>query len=161
RTSTGRVEFYVEKLKSFGQELPVYIEPKESSRSEKAKKYPLSLLSTHPENRIHSTLGIIPDLLKSDPEPTLAINPEDAEQRNIADGDVVRVFNDRGRMKVKAKLSKKIKAGIVNTTEGWWPEQFIEGHLNELTHDMINPAQEQLYQANAAFCDVLVEVEKV
>ena len=99
--------------------------------------------------------------MTSDPEPTLSINPKDAEQRDIADGDVVRVFNDRGHMKVKAKLNKKIRPGVVNTTEGWWPEQFIEGHINELTHDMINPAQAHIYQANAAFCDVLVEVEKV
>ena len=159
-TPTGRIEFYVERIKQFGQELPIYIEPLESARSEKAKNYPLSLLSTHPSNRVHSTLANIPSLLKSDPEPTLEINPVDAEPRDISDGDVVRVFNGRGQVKVRAKLSQGIKPGVVNITEGWWPEQYIEGHLNQLTHDEINPVQQHILQPNAAFYDVLVEVEK-
>lgn len=160
-TPTGRIEFYVESLKQFGQELPVYIEPVESVRSEKARSYPLTLLSTHPNNRVHSTLAIVPGLLGKEPEPTLQINPVDAEPRNIVDGDVVRVFNDRGQLKVEAELSNRIKPGIVNITEGWWPDQYIEGHLNQLTHDMINPVQQYILQPNAAFYDVLVEVEKV
>ncbi len=160
-TPTGRIEFYVESIKQFGQELPVYIEPVESVRSEKARSYPLSLLSTHPNNRVHSTLAIVPGLLGKEPEPTLQINPVDAEPRNIVDGDVVRVFNDRGQLKVKAELSNGIKPGIINITEGWWPDQYIEGHLNQLTHDMINPVQQHILQPNAAFYDVLVEVEKV
>jgi molybdopterin-containing oxidoreductase family molybdopterin binding subunit len=102
----------------------------------------------------------IPSLLKNDPEPTLEINPVDAEPRNIGDGDVVRVFNDRGQLKVRAKLSQGIKPGVVNITEGWWPEQYIEGHINQLTHDEINPVQQHILQPNAAFYDVLVEVEK-
>lgn len=159
-TPSGRIEFYVERIKQFGQELPIYIEPLESARSAKAKNYPLSLLSTHHSNRVHSTMANIPSLLKNDPEPTLEINPVDAEPRNIGDGDVVRVFNDRGQLKVRAKLSQGIKPGVVNITEGWWPEQYIEGHINQLTHDEINPVQQHILQPNAAFYDVLVEVEK-
>jgi anaerobic selenocysteine-containing dehydrogenase len=160
-TPTGRIEFYAESLKQFGQELPIYLEPVESARSEKAKNYPLTLLSTHPSNRVHSTLANIPSLLGKGPEPTLQINPADAERRSIGDGDVVRVFNDRGQLKVRAELSSSIKPGIVNITEGWWHHQYIEGHLNQLTHDRINPVQQHILQANAAFYDVLVEVEKV
>ncbi len=74
-TPTGRIEFYVESIKQFGQELPVYIEPVESVRSEKARSYPLSLLSTHPSNRVHSTLAIVPGLLKKVPNPTRVIFP--------------------------------------------------------------------------------------
>jgi len=160
-TPTGRVEFYVESIKRFGQELPIYLEPVESARTEKARSYPLTLLSTHPSNRVHSTLANVPSLLKKEPEPALQINPADAEPRSVADGDVVRVFNDRGQLKVRAELRREIKPGIVNITEGWWPDQYIEGHLNQLTHDRINPVQQHILQANAAFYDVLVEVEKV
>jgi len=159
-TPSGRIEFYVERLKSFGQELPIYLEPVESARTEKAKTYPLCLLSTHPRHRTHSWLANIPSLLKLDPEPTLEINPADAGPRNIGDRDVVRVFNDRGQAKLRAKLSQRIKPGVLNIWEGWWPEQFIEGHFNQLTHDMINPAQQFILEPNAAFYDVLVEVEK-
>ena len=160
RTPTGRIEFYVERLKDLGQELPVYLEPLESVRSPKAKEYPLSMLSTHAANRVHSNMSTVPGLLRSDPEPTLEINPADAARRQLADGDTVRIFNDRGQVKLKARLSTGIKAGVVNIAQGWWPEQYIAGHHNELTHDAINPAQERIMQANAAFFDVLVEVEK-
>jgi len=161
KTSTGRIEFYVEELKEFGQELPIYLEPVESTRTELARRYPLSLLSTHPANRVHSTLATNQTLLKLDPEPTLEINPTDAERRGISDGELVRVFNDRGQVKVKARLSQGIKPGVVNILEGWWPEQYVEGHCNELAHDRINPAQQHIFQPNAAFFDILVEVEKV
>jgi len=160
RTSSGKVEFYVERLKPFGQELPTYREPVEGARSDKAKTYPLSLLSTHSRYRTHSSLANIPKLLKLDPEPLLEINPADAGPRNIGDGDVARVFNDRGHAKLKAKLSPRIACGVVNIVQGWWPEQFIDGHHNELTHDMINQAQQHIMEANAAFFDVLVEVER-
>jgi molybdopterin-containing oxidoreductase family molybdopterin binding subunit len=159
-TPTGTIEFYVEKLVPFGQQLPVYLEPVESTITFKAKKYPLSLLSSHSINRVHTTAGNCPSLLNKDPEPTVQINPADANQRNIKDGEIVLVFNDKGRVRIKAKLSEDIMPGVVNIDEGWWPEHFIEGHLNALTHDRINPAQAAIFEPNAAFCDVLVEVEK-
>ena len=108
-----------------------------------------------------STLANVPALQRIDPEPTLEINPADAESRNINHGDVVRVFNDRGQLRIQANVTPNIKPGVVNTTEGWWPEQYIEGQVNNLTHDRKNSAQDHIMQANAAFYDVLVEVEKV
>jgi molybdopterin-containing oxidoreductase family molybdopterin binding subunit len=160
RTSTGRIEFYTERLRQYGQELPAYIEPVESARQEKAKKYPLSLISPHSRYRLHSSMVNVPHLSRHDPGPFLEINPQDAEQRGIGDGDVVRVFNDRGRVKLKVRLAEGIKPGVVAITEGWWTDQYIEGNLNQLTHDMINPAQQSVLGPNAALCDVLVEVEK-
>jgi molybdopterin-containing oxidoreductase family molybdopterin binding subunit len=161
RTPSGRIEFYVERLKQFGQQLPTYLEPVESARSDKAGVYPLCLLSTHSRYRMHSTFANVPSLLKLDPEPTLEINPVDAKPRNIGDGDVVRVFNDRGQAKLRSKLSQRLKPGVVNISQGWWPEQYIEGHHNELTHERINEAQQFIMEPNAALYDVLVEVERV
>ncbi|MFC1944051.1 molybdopterin-dependent oxidoreductase [Chloroflexota bacterium] len=160
RTPTGRIEFYVERLRPFGQELPVYIESLESSRGDRGKVYPLTLLSTHHHNRIHSSLAKIPGLLRRDPEPSIEINPDDARARGIGDVDVVRVFNDRGQVKLKAKLSEHIKSGVVNICQGWWPDQYIEGHHNQLTHETINEAQQAIMEPNSALYDVLVEVEK-
>ncbi len=160
-TPTGKIEFYVERLKPQGQELPVYLEPLESSRGAKAKVYPLTMLSTHRRNGMHSQMAKVPSLLKLDPGPTLQINPVDAVSRDIAGGDVVCVYNDRGKVKLRAKLSKNIKPGVVNITQGWWPDQYIEGHHNELTNEKINPAQQFIYESNAALYDTLVEVTKV
>jgi anaerobic selenocysteine-containing dehydrogenase len=161
RTPTGLIEFYVERLKKFGQELPIYLEPVESARNEKAKTYPLSLLTTHSKNRIHSSLAKMPSLLSQDPEPTLEISPADAQPRDIMDGDTVRVFNNRGQVRLKAKLSHRIKQGVVDITQGWWPDQYLQGHHNELTHESVNPVQQFVMGPNAALYDVLVQVEKV
>ena len=160
KTPTGRIEFYSEKLKEFGQGLPVYLEPVESSRQEKGKLYPLSFISPHPRYRLHSTMSNVRELSKFEKEPFLQISAEDAQHRGISDNDVVTVFNDRGKVRLRAKVSQNIKQGVVAVTEGWWPEQYIEGHHNELTHEMINIAQQSTLGPNAALCDVLVEVRK-
>ncbi|MDO8472599.1 MAG: molybdopterin-dependent oxidoreductase [Dehalococcoidia bacterium] len=160
-TPTGKIEFYVERLKPLGQELPVYLEPLESSRGAKAKAFPLTLLSTHRRNGMHSQMAKVPSLLKTDPEPKLQINPVDASSRDIADGDTVCAYNDRGKARLRARLSRNIKPGVVNITQGWWPDQYIEGHHNELTNEKINLAQQLILEPNAALYDTLVEVTKV
>jgi molybdopterin-containing oxidoreductase family molybdopterin binding subunit len=99
-------------------------------------------------------------LLQYDAEPFLEMSPVDARSRAIDNNDVVRVFNDRGYAKLKARVSERIKPGVVAISEGWWPEQFVEGHLNQLTHEMINPAQNATLGPNAALCDVLVDVRR-
>jgi anaerobic dimethyl sulfoxide reductase subunit A len=76
------------------------------------------------------------------------------------DGDVVRVFNNRGQVRLRARLSHHIKPGVVDITQGWWPDQYLQGHHNELTHESINPVQQFIMGPNAALYDVLVQVER-
>ncbi|MCP4603302.1 MAG: molybdopterin-dependent oxidoreductase [Proteobacteria bacterium] len=160
RTPTGRIEFYVERLRQNGQTLPIYIDPVETGNSDKAQTYPLCLLSTHPKYRLHSVMSRIPSLLKLDPEPFLEINPADAESRGIRDGDMVRVHNARGQVKLKAKLSSHIKPSVIDIPQGWHPDQYIDGHHNQLTQEEINPAQQFIMEPNAALYDVLVDVTR-
>jgi anaerobic selenocysteine-containing dehydrogenase len=56
-------------------------------------------------------------LSRYDPKPFLEIHPNDALQRDIGDGDMVSVFNDRGRVKLRAKVTEKAKPGVVAITE--------------------------------------------
>jgi len=160
-TPSGRLEFYVEKLKGFGQELPFYMEPLESQRTPLAQKYPLSLITPHPKYRCHSVFANIPWLRDLDPEPTLEMNSADAQARGIHDGDIVHVFNDRGEVKLRVKLNQGVRAGAVKLEEGWWPSDYVEGTHQALTHETINPAQQAIYEPNFACHDVLVEVELV
>jgi molybdopterin-containing oxidoreductase family molybdopterin binding subunit len=160
RTPTGRIQFYVESLKQLGQELPIYMEPVESILQAKASSLGLSLLTPHHKYHMNSTLANVPELLKFDMEPILEMNPQDAQERHISDGDVVQIYNDRGTAKVRAKLTPAVKPRVVSLTQGWWPEQYLEGHHNELTHETINPAQQAVLGPNAALYDVLVEVKK-
>jgi len=160
RTQSGKVEFYVEKLKPLGEELPLYREPLESGRSELAEKYPLVFVQVHSRFRHHSSCANIPALLEINPRPVVDIHPQDAASRGIKDGDTVFVYNDRGRVKLEAKLNEGVQPGVVNISQGWWFDQFGEGGHNTLSHDTINPAQDAIYEPNMAFNDVLVQVEK-
>jgi molybdopterin-containing oxidoreductase family molybdopterin binding subunit len=88
------------------------------------------------------------------PEPTVDINPKDAKSRGIDDGDYVRVYNDRGEVVVKAKHNEGYRPGMVNIDQGWWGDDYIQGHHNDLTHLDVSEAIE-----NFAFYDTRVEVE--
>jgi molybdopterin-containing oxidoreductase family molybdopterin binding subunit len=160
-TPSGRMEFYCERLLELGQELPCYLEPLESARKPLAQRYPLTFLSAHTRYRTHSMFANVAWLTEFAPEPILEINLIDAEARGIRDGDIVCAFNDRGKVKLRAKVHEGIRPGTVNVNQGWWPEHFLEGSHQDLTHGVINPAQELIYEPNSALYDVLVEVEKV
>jgi anaerobic selenocysteine-containing dehydrogenase len=153
----------------YEQQLPGYKEPIEATPTNPLyKKYPLTFLSTHTRFRTHSQFVNLPWLkeLNNGGEGFLEINPADAKPRGIKAGDVVKVFNDRGHMKVKARLTEGIKPGVVNCYQGGWDtikvKHYIEGHSNNLTHQIANPAQSVIpnFRSNAAYYDCLVEVKR-
>jgi molybdopterin-containing oxidoreductase family molybdopterin binding subunit len=102
----------------------------------------------------------VDSLLDMNPEPLVEINPKDAAARDISDNDMVAVFNDRARTALKARISEAVGPGVINISQGWWIDQFEEGSVNHLTHDVINPVQEKVYEPNMHMNDVAVEVEK-
>ncbi|HVM56976.1 MAG TPA: molybdopterin-dependent oxidoreductase, partial [Gaiellaceae bacterium] len=168
-TKSGRIEFYVELLIPYDQQLPGYKEPIEASKANPLiKKYPLTFLSTHTRFRTHSQYVNLPWLneVNNGGQGFLEINPADAKPRGIAEGDVVKVFNDRGSMKVYARLTESIKPGVVNCYQGGWDtlkvKSYVEGHPNNLTHQIANPAQSVIpnFRSNAAYYDCLVEVQR-
>ncbi len=168
-TKSGRIEFYVELLVPYQQEVCDYQEPIEASPNNPLfAKYPLIFLSTHTRFRTHSQNVDLPWLMEvlGSGEGFLEINPKNARSRGIGDGDVVLIHNDRGRLKVRARLTEGIKPGVVNCYQGGWDtlkvKHYIEGHPNNLTHQLANPAQSIIptFPSNAAYFDVLVEVEK-
>lgn len=155
-TDSGRIEFYKEDQRVHGSALPVYREPIEASpKNPKFKKYPLTLLSAHSRYRIHSTFANMKSVQAREPEPVMRINSEDAKQRELGDGDVARVFNGRGVLKIKCKVDDHIRRGAVLISEGHWIDQFIEGDPYILTHDQYSETAQ-----NYAQYDVLVEVER-
>ena len=169
-TKSGRIEFYVEMLIDHQQEICDYKEPIEASPSNALySKYPLTFLSTHTKFRTHSQYCNLAWLneITANGEGFLEINPADAGARGLKDGQVVRVFNDRGEMKVKARLTEAIKPGVVNCYQGGWDtlnvKQYVQGHPNNLTHQLANPAQALIpnFPSNAAYYDCLVQVEGV
>ena len=49
-------------------------------------------------------------------EDVLIINPLDAAQNGISNGDLVRIESPRGECRVKAQISDDVKPGILSTT---------------------------------------------
>ncbi len=103
----------------------------------------------------------VPSLLALNPAPLVEINPEDAGARGIGDGDLVTVFNDRGRTTLRARVTGAVGPRVVQISQGWWIDQFREGSVNHLTHDAVNPVQAAVYEPNMHMNDVAVEVERV
>ncbi|WP_435926860.1 trimethylamine-N-oxide reductase TorA [Dryocola sp. BD613] len=149
-TPSGKIEIYSETVAKMGYAdcpgLPGWLPPREWYQSPEASRYPLSLNTAHPINRLHSQLDNTPLREKyavADRE-AIWIHPQDAKARGIADGDLVRAFNDRGQILVGAVVTGRVRPGVVRISEGAWfdpadPRQpgslCKNGNVNCLTFD--------------------------
>ncbi len=170
-TPSGRVEIFSERIDSFGYPdcpgHPVWLEPPEWLGSPRTERHPLHLLTAQPARRLHGQYdhGRLSREGKVAGREPIAIHPDDAEARGIADGDVVRVFNDRGACLAGAALTDGIRRGVVKLATGAWYDPVLDGaavgldrhgNPNVLTIDV---GTSQLAQAcSAQSC--LVEVER-
>ncbi|KND56305.1 Anaerobic dehydrogenase, typically selenocysteine-containing [Candidatus Paraburkholderia kirkii] len=112
RTPSGKCEFYSERLKREGLDpLPDYLPPYESADGspELAARYPLAMISPPARNFLNSSFVNIESLRAAEREPHLDIHPVDAQARGIADGAPVRIFNDRGSMQVRARVTERAR----------------------------------------------------
>jgi len=71
------------------------------------------------------------------PHPIANINPEDAEERNIREGDLVAVENNHGKIRVYAHLTYIIHPGVVDVFHGW--AMVPEAHVNVLIPRVFDP----------------------
>jgi anaerobic selenocysteine-containing dehydrogenase len=78
-------------------------------------RYPLALISPASERTISSTLGELPR-----PDVKLLMNPDDASARGLADGDLVRMFNDLGEVHCTLNVAPAIRRGTVSLPKGLW-----------------------------------------
>jgi molybdopterin guanine dinucleotide-containing S/N-oxide reductase-like protein len=159
-TPSGKCEFYSETLKAQGLDpLPTYTPPRESLQSspELAKKYPLAIISPPARNFLNSTFANLPIFVQEEKQPRLEIHPVDAAARVIDDGNMVRVFNDRGSFNVKARVTDKARQGVVIALSIWWKKLSPDGrNANEVTSQALTDMG-----AAATFYDALVQVEKL
>jgi trimethylamine-N-oxide reductase (cytochrome c) len=150
-TPSGKIEIYSDAVAKMDyadcRGLPGWLPPQEWYQSPLADKYPLSLNTAHPINRLHSQLDNTPLREKyavADRE-AIWIHPEDANARKITDGDLVRAFNDRGQIMVGAVVTERVRPGVVRISEGAWfdpadpavPGSICKnGNVNCLTFDI-------------------------
>jgi len=160
-TISGKIEIDCGHLKELNDPLipsvPKYITHSESHDAPKSDTYPLQLLTTHHKIRAHSTWHNVPWMREIEPH-AVWIHPKDASDRNIADGDLVDVFNENGRIRIPAKVTERIMPGVVNVSQGTWYDPDEEGVdrggcANVLTHDTRSPG------GAVAMNSTLVQVE--
>jgi anaerobic selenocysteine-containing dehydrogenase len=159
RTPSGKCEFYSERMKQAGLDpLPAYIPPRESPATapELAARFPLQLISPPANSFLNSTFSHLESFLRSERQPFILINPEDATRRAIGDGETVRVWNDRGECQLVARVSTRVKPGVACALSTWW-NKLSPGHTN--VNQTVSQALTDI-GGGATFYDNLVEVAK-
>lgn len=124
RTPSGKIEIFSRRLYDMhNPEIPAlshYVPAHEGPEDALAKKFPLQLITWKGKNRANSTQYANPWLQEVQVQ-KLWINPADAQQRGIAQGDSVRIHNDRGVTQIPAEVTQRIMPGVVAMQAGaWW-----------------------------------------
>ncbi|EGV05310.1 anaerobic dimethyl sulfoxide reductase chain A [Haemophilus pittmaniae HK 85] len=137
QTPSGKIEIYSSRLAEIAKTwqlaegdvidpLPIHVQSFEHYGDPLMEKYPLQLSGFHYKARTHSTYGNVDVLQAANPQ-EMWINPLDAASRQIKDGDKVRIFNDRGEVRVDAKVTPRIMPGVVGLGEGAWHDADMFG----------------------------------
>ncbi|TDN67689.1 molybdopterin oxidoreductase family protein [Paraburkholderia sp. BL10I2N1] len=159
RTPSGKCEFYSARLANEGCDpLPDYLPPYESADAapELAARYPLAMISPPSRNFLNSTFVNVESLRSTEGEPHLDIHPADALHRGVNDGDLVRIFNDRGSMQARARVTERAREGLVVGLSIWWKKLAPDGrNANQVTSQALTDLG-----GSATFYDCLVEVER-
>jgi len=130
-TYSGKIEFVSQSLsRHFPDDeerppMPHYIPSWEGHRSELFKKYPIQMVSPHPRFSFHTHYDKHTSWLDEIPTHRILkdgyawwparIHPSDAAPRGIRNGDIVKLYNDRGAVLCLAVLTERIRPGIVHS----------------------------------------------
>ena len=148
-TASGKCEFE-SPVHGLPDHLPNHEQPGSDPR------YPLAMISPPARNFLNSTFVNVKSLRDMEGEPLLEISAQDAEQRGISDGDIVKIFNDRGVYRCKARISTRARAGVVHGLGIWWRKMGLDGkNVNELTSQNLTDMGR-----GPVFYDCMVEVSK-
>lgn len=162
-TPSGRIEIFSERIAGFGYAdcpgHPVWLD-------KTASDYPLHLLSNQPKTRLHSQYdhGSYSRSSKIQQREPLTLNTDDARARGISDGDVVKVFNDRGAFLAGVIVSDNIRPGVVQIATGAWFDPLVHGepdslekhgNPNMVTEDVGSSSLSQGCSAQTATVDIV------
>ncbi|MEM7750279.1 MAG: molybdopterin-dependent oxidoreductase, partial [Pseudomonadota bacterium] len=163
-TPSGKIEIFSETIDSFGYSdclgHPSWLAPDDWLGSADSQRFPLHLVSPQPGDKLHSQLeAALADMDGARPS-MMAITPTDAKQRGIEDGNLVRVFNDRGACIARAQVTSDIRPLVIAIPTGAWFDpnsdgDDMQGNPNILTRDI---GTSRLGQGSSAH-STLVEVE--
>jgi anaerobic selenocysteine-containing dehydrogenase len=159
-TPSGKCEFYSEALARDGLDpLPAWVPPLESpvSNATRTARFPLAFLSPPARNFLNTSFANLPRFVEQEGGPKLEIHPDDAAARGIADGERVRIHNDRGAFHARAVVTERVRRGLVASPSIWWRKLSGDGeNANAVTSSALADMG-----GGPVLYDCLVEVEKV
>ncbi len=146
-TPSGKVEIFSDRIAGFGYDdclgHPAWIPPADVV----SERHPLQLVANQPASRLHSQFdfGGHSAEMKHRGREVMCINPKDAAPRGILDGDIAKLYNERGSCLAAARLTDGVRPGVVQLPTGAWydPEDpsedkslCVHGNPNVLTLDV-------------------------
>ena len=147
QTPTGRIEIFSESIAGFGYDdcpgHPAWLAPVDHPHG----AAPLTLVANQPATKLHSQLdfGGHSQASKRRGREVMCMHPDDAADRGIAEGDIVRLFNARGACLASVSLTDGIRRGVVQLPTGAWYDPAdpnednslcVHGNPNVLTRDV-------------------------
>jgi len=156
-TPSGKCELRSDRLAEEGHDAVAgYVPPRESAASapELAKRFPLAFISPPAHHFLNSTFSSQPVFVRREGEASVTIHPDDASSRGIAEGQMVRIYNDRGSFLARARVSDAARPGLVVGLSIWWAKMCPGGrNANAVTGQELTDMG-----GGATFYDVLVDV---
>ncbi len=134
---------------------PDFLPNREAPGTPLAQRYPLAMISPPARHFLNSSFVNVVSLRAIEKEPVLEMHPDDAAPRGLQDGQMARVFNDRGELLLRVAINGRARPGVVNGLGVWWRKFGVDGkNVNELTGQALTDLG-----GGATFYDCLVEVE--
>ncbi|MCH4601310.1 molybdopterin guanine dinucleotide-containing S/N-oxide reductase [Helicobacter pylori] len=168
-TESGKIQIFSQKCADFKladfKGHPTWFEPAEWLGSKMAETYPFHLISPHPKYRVNSQLDNtwVRNVYKIQGREPVMINELDANKLGIRHGEIVEVFNARGRLLAGAFVTKNIRQGVLSIQKGAWydPEDVRVrnprcngGHVNTLTSLRPTSSMTQAISTNTALVNI-------
>lgn len=142
RTAEGKINFCPQVL---GKNAFKY-------KAEETIQYPFQLISPANNKMISSTFGEF-----NYPEMFATINPMDAENLEISSDDKIKLSNELGEVVCKAKVSEKIRKGVISIPKGAWQKSSQNG----FTSNALCPATISDVGGGACYNDAMVNIERI
>ncbi len=174
KTPSGKIEIYSEKLRNFVKDwilpegdvispIPVFWSTWDMPGDKLQEKYPLQCYGIHGPGRIHSTFHNLPRLRDVHPD-AVFVNVHDAQARGIKDGDMVYIYNDRGIVRLPARVTPRMMPGVCTIPQGaWYKPEVIDGKVVDVggcINTLSNHRPSAFAKGNAQH-NILVEIRKV
>jgi anaerobic selenocysteine-containing dehydrogenase len=151
-TPSGRCELYSETMARDGYDpLPTYIPPEVAGIEDHEI---LHCISPPAHSFLNSTFVNIEKFTAREKQPALLMHPDDAAARNVAEDVELWVENDRGRVRLRARISDEVVRGTVVAPSIWWAKLSVDRR----NINWLSSPEETDMGAGALFFDTPVRV---